>query len=309
MTLRELIAGLRPSELRLLFTLSHGDFSFSQLRYFAFGGSVSDATIWHALNHLMELGLIEVEEKSGPRNKPRKFYRLKEHIKREVKRFIKDFFELGRDVGITDVVEGLIEAKRFIDDAASFLPERPVKKGKKYVIVKLPIAPRESIGIFNLLLLIYRFFSCINKAYAEPLKLEGYAERLKHDFVELMNSIVEIDPGSEEGRLLMCFLDWEMRRARGMLFAFLFLLQDYHSLPRGAKKKMKKFFSPPKPKKVKHSRPMTGLDLAALLAASSEEGEAAGAGVSSPSEDGESAGRPQETQEGGGRCGKDRAPV
>ena len=293
------MASLRPSELRLLFTLSEGDLSFSQLRYFAFGGSVSDATIWHALNHLMELGLIEVEEKSGPRNKPRKFYRLKEHIKREVKKLIKDFFELGRDMGITDVVEGLIEAKRFIDDAASFLPERPVKKGKKYVIVKLPIAPRESIGIFNLLLLIYRFFSCINKAYAELLKLEGYAEQLKHDFVELMNSIVEIDPGSEGGRLLMCFLDWEMRRARGMLFAFLFLLQDYHSLPRGAKKKMKKFFSPPKPKKVKHSRPTTGLDLAALLAALSEEGKASCIGASGD----EDATRPQKTGKGGESCG------
>ena len=291
MTLRELIAGLRPSELRLLFTLSEGDFSFSQLRYFAFGGSVSDATIWHALNHLMELELIEVEEKPGARNKPRKFYRLKEHIKREVKRLIKDFFELGRDMGITDVVEGLIEAKRFIDDAASFLPERPVKRGKKYVIVKLPIAPRESIGVFDLLLLIYRFFSCINKAYAEPLKLEGYAERLKHDFVELMNSIVEIDPMSEEGRLLVCFLNWEMRRARGMLFAFLFLLQDYHSLPQGAKKKMKKFFSPPKPKKAERSRTTAGLDLATLLAALPEEGEAGGAGSSSQGGD-EGAARP-----------------
>ena len=303
MTFKKLIAGLRPSELRLLFTLSERDLSFSQLRYHAFGGSVSDRTIWLALNRLRELGLIEVEERLGPRNRPRKFYRLKEHIKREIKKLVKDFFELGRGVEISDVIEGFIEAKRFVDDVAGFLPERPVKQGKKYVIVKLPIAPRESIGIFNLLLLIYRFFSCINEAYAEPKELEGYAERLRCDFIELMNLVVEIDPGSEEGRLFMWFLDRERRRAKGMLFAFLFLLQDHHCLLPDDAKKMKKFFSPPEPVEVKRSRPITSLDLATLLARIPEEGKASGVGASLRNESNESAARPLKKPKGGENYG------
>jgi len=88
-----------------------------------------------------------------------------------------------------------------------------------------------------------------------------------------------------------------------MLFAFLFLLQDHHCLLPDDAKKMKKFFSPPKPVRVERSRPMTGLDLAALLAKMPEEGKAGGVRASSGNEGNESAARPLKKPKGGENYG------
>ena len=248
--IREIIEGLRPSELRALFALSERSLSFSQLHCYVFGRNASKRTVWLALNRLKELGLIEVEERPGPRNRPHKFYKLKEHVKAEIKKFVKETLGMGE----LEFAEGLIEAREFIGELADIFPDAIEKRGKKYVVDKDFVSPYDFTGVLWLLIMAYRFFMCISEALREPTDLEGYAERLKRDFVEMMEYLVDLVENffdAAETYFFVANLERELRRIRGMLFALLFMVQDPDSLLDEVKW-VKKFLRPPEP--VKNAR-------------------------------------------------------
>ena len=241
----DLLGEARPSELRVInVLLDGGSRPYKAIKELS---GLSDPAVTQALTSLKRRGVVEVEDRAGSRSRPRRFYRLKPEYTRELRDVLETWF------GTPYIpVEALVEARKYVRRAAEVAPRVVVKRGKKLVLTREYLGPRESLAFFAFFLLIHRFFACIRDAY-HTLDIEGYAERLKEDFIELMGEVVEAWDPCWDGVKRAWFeetIEEEMKRARGLLFAYAFLLRRMRTPRPEEAKLMKRFFARPKPVKT-----------------------------------------------------------
>lgn len=235
----EALSELTPAMLKVLQALwPDCRFVFGHLKKIT---GLSDRALWIALEKLKALGVIEVEiHEDIPR--PLKIYKMNPIVARAIADLSGALFD--RPIIPTGFIE---ETRRSVGVAVDVLRHAVRRDGRKIKPLKR-FSPAESEAYFALFGLLYRFHVHLVTAY-ETGHVEECAEYVKRDFIEYVGEMLSAWKHGEDGRdAFEQVLKGELDRARGLLFAFVFVFRRFRQPIRDEFKRVLRVFRKPKKK-------------------------------------------------------------